>query len=199
VCVHYRSIRTESPARDPLPLALAELAACAPRLDAVIAIDSALATGRMNRSEVTVLRSLMLPSRRGLLELVDGGCQSGTETIVRMLLRSRRLRHRTQVWIDGVGRVDILVGDRLIIEIDGAGFHTGVEFERDRCRDFELVMRGYQVLRLSYDMVMTEWDAVQRGLLDLIDRGQHLWGFRAGRYQRDLTHSIARKHLDPEQ
>ncbi|TYL53174.1 endonuclease domain-containing protein [Agromyces mariniharenae] len=199
VCVHYRTARTGTPARDPLTLALAELAACAPRLDAIIAIDAALATRRLQYAELPALRSLMMPSRRNLLDLVDGGCQSGTETIVRMLLRSRRLRHRTQVWIDGVGRVDILVGDRLIIEIDGAGFHTDVEFERDRRRDFELVMRGYQVLRLSYSMVMTEWDAVQRGVLDLLDRGEHLWGYRAGPFQRDPTRSIARKHLDPEQ
>ena len=134
-----------------------------------------------------------------LLDLVDGGCQSGTETIVRMLLRSRRHGHRTQVWIDGVGRVDILVGDRLIIEIDGAGFHTGAEFERDRRRDYELIMRGYLVLRLSYDMVMTEWDAVQRGVLDLLDRGEHLWGYRARAFERDPAQSVARKHLDPEQ
>lgn len=115
-----------------------------------------------------------------------------------MLLRGRGIRHRTQVWIDSVGRVDILVGDRLIIEIDGAGFHTGVEFERDRRRDFEFVMRGYLVIRLSYQMVMSEWETVRGGVLELIERGEHRWGHRARRVDRRNVPSIARKHLDPD-
>ncbi len=122
----------------------------------------------------------------------------GTETIVRLLLRGRRVRHRTQVSIDGVGRVDVLVGDRLVIEIDGAGFHTGPEFERDRRRDFELVMRGgYLVLRLSYDLVMREWTSVQAGILELLARGgEHRWGGgRSRAYERSPRDSVARRHL----
>lgn len=198
VCVHYRTVETQLGARDPLLLALAELAACAPRLDALIAFDSALSTRRLDGAGLAELRAILLTSRREILDLADAGCQSGTETIVRMLLHGRRVGHRTQVWINGVGRVDILVGDRLVIEIDGAGFHTGVEFERDRRRDFELVMRGYLVLRLSYDMVMSEWDAVQRGVLDLIERGEHHWGHRARHQYRSSMRSVARKHFDPE-
>lgn len=190
--------RGSSARSDPLPLALAELAACATRLDALIAVDSALSTRRLDSAGLDELRALLMPSRRDILDLADPGCQSGTETIIRLLLRARRVRHRTQVWIDGVGRVDVLVGDRLIIEIDGAGFHTGVEFERDRRRDFELVMRGYLVLRLSYDMVMSEWEAVRDGVLALIERGERRWGHRTRHDERAGVRSIARKHIDPE-
>jgi very-short-patch-repair endonuclease len=87
----------------------------------------------------------------------------------------------------------VLVGDRLVIEIDGAGFHTGVEFEADRRRDFELIQRGYLVLRLSYSMVMRDWAEVQRGIVTLIERGEHRWGSRARRHDRPATVSLARK------
>jgi hypothetical protein len=40
-------------------------------------------------------------------------------------------------------------------------------------------MRGYLVLRLSYRQVMTEWDVVSAGILELIARGEHRWGRRS--------------------
>ncbi|MBM7503299.1 endonuclease domain-containing protein [Agromyces aurantiacus] len=195
VCVHYRTVSGIVGARDPLPIALAELAMCAPRLDAQIAIDSALSLRVLEPAGLAELRSLLGPTRRSLVDDADSGCQSGTETIVRLLLRGRRVAHRTQVWIAGVGRVDVVVGDRLVIEIDGKGFHTGVEFERDRRRDFELVMRGYLVLRLSYDMVMREWETVREGVLALIARREHRWGGRSARHEPLDGRSIARHHL----
>ncbi|MRX43280.1 DUF559 domain-containing protein [Agromyces sp. Q22] len=161
--MHYRTVPGRATARDGVVLALAEMAACAPRLDAQIAVDSALSLGRITSDDLWVLRGMLGASRRRIADEADAGCQSGTETIVRLLLRGRRLPHRTQAWIPGVGYVDVLVGDRLVIEIDGEGFHTGSEFERDRRRDFELTMRGYLVFRLSYSMVMHEWAAVREG------------------------------------
>ncbi|WP_172979752.1 endonuclease domain-containing protein [Agromyces agglutinans] len=197
VCVHYRTVDGVIGARDPLALALAELAACAPRLDAHIAVDSALAERQLDTAGLAELRTLLVPTRRSIVDLADAGCQSGTETIVRMLLLGHRIRHRTQVTIDGVGRIDVLVGERLVIEIDGAGFHTGPEFERDRRRDFELVMGGYLVLRLSYEMVVSEWDSVQEGILELVRRGEHRWGVRATARPRAAGVSVARGHIDP--
>lgn len=61
--------------------------------------------------------------------------------------------------------MDFLVGHRLVIEVDGRAFHTGPAFDEDRRRDFELVMRGYLVLRLSYRQVVDDWDRTRAGLL----------------------------------
>jgi very-short-patch-repair endonuclease len=179
VCVHYRSDPAAYTARDPLPLALAEMLACADQQAAVIAIDSALSQGMLGRDGLADVRALALPSRRAVLDAVHAGSESGTESKVRLLLRSRRIDRRSQVRLPRVGYVDLLVGDRLVIEIDGAGFHTGPEFEEDRRRDFELVMRGYLVLRLSYRQVMTDWDVVSAGILELVARGEHRWGSRS--------------------
>lgn len=191
VCVHYRSVADASGARDPLALALAELFACGPRLDAQLALDSSLSSGRLDPAGFAELRRLVKPAQRALIDLADAGCQSGTETIVRLLLHGRRIRHRTQVWVSGVGKVDVLVGDRLVVEIDGEGFHTGVEFEQDRRRDFELVLRGYLVFRLSYKMVMGEWEPVRAAIIELVARGDHRWGARALVWERPVAKSLA--------
>lgn len=193
VCVHYRTEPDLLRARDPLPLALAEYARCATRLDAHIAVDSALSLGELDAKGLAELARRLGPGDRRIAEMADGGCQSGTETIVRLLLRGRRVKHRTQVSIVGVGRVDVLVGDRLVIEIDGEGFHSGLEFEADRRRDFELIQRGYLVLRLNYSMVMQDWADVQRGIVALIERGEHRWGGRSRLHERSAAASLARK------
>jgi very-short-patch-repair endonuclease len=179
VCVHYRSEPDGPVARDPLPLALAEMLACAGREAAIAAIDSALSQGLLGRGGLETVRELTMPSRHRVLEAVRHGSESGTESRIRLLLRSRNIPHQPQARIRRVGYVDLLVGERLVIEIDGAGFHTGPEFEEDRRRDFELVMQGYFVLRLSYRQVMKEWELVSDGILALVARGEHRWGARA--------------------
>ena len=45
-------------------------------------------------------------------------------------------------------------------------------------------MRGYLVVRLTYDMVIHDWDRVRGDLLELIDRGEHRWGARARAWSR---------------
>ena len=93
-----------------------------------------------------------------------------------LALASRGLRVRTQVPIAGVGAVDVLVGDRLVIELDGSEFHSGSrEFANDRRRDLELARRGYRVIRLSFSQVMTDWDACEAVILRLVRAGEHRW------------------------
>jgi very-short-patch-repair endonuclease len=71
--------------------------------------------------------------------------------------------------------VDLLVGDRLVVELDGEQWHGGDRFEEDRRRDLALVAAGYLVVRISYRQVMNEWDAIERLLLEIIRRRDHRW------------------------
>ncbi|RZS68621.1 uncharacterized protein DUF559 [Agromyces ramosus] len=182
VCLHYRTVPVITGARDALPIALAEMLACAEPTAAIVAMDSAVSVGAISVGDLDQVRALAPSSRRSLVDRVNPGSASGIETIVRLFLRTHGIRHRVQVFIPRVGHVDLLVGDRLVIEVDGEGFHTGPEFEADRRRDFELVMRGYTVVRLSYRMVLNEWDAVSSGILELVRRGGHRWGHRAAEH-----------------
>ncbi|MET0853496.1 MAG: DUF559 domain-containing protein [Microterricola sp.] len=171
VCVHYRkgSVLT---AADPLIRALAEMFGCSDEVSALVALDSALNAGLIGVWQLPELKALTIPSRRRSIDKADPGSQSGLETIVRLLMRSHGVALRTQVQIDGVGRVDILIGDRLVVELDGYGFHAN-RFEEDRERDWELIQRGYLVVRVSYRMVMEQRERVEAGLLALVRRGVH--------------------------
>lgn len=53
-------------------------------------------------------------------------------------------------------RVDFLVDDWLVVEIDGAAYHSSPEaVARDQARDIDLQTRGFRVLRIPARMVFT--------------------------------------------
>jgi len=93
--------------------------------------------------------------------------------MVRLRLRSAGIRTRSQVEIPGVGRVDHLVGNRLVIECDSVLHHLN-KYQSDRTRDRELAGRGYLVLRLTYEDVVYGWDRVMSDIQSIIRRGDHL-------------------------
>lgn len=188
VCVHYRGASSgpsDLPARDGLPRALAEIFSCSPSLAATIAVDSALNLGQLTNAGRAELRAAVPSSVRRTIDTADASCDSGLETIARLLPHGRRIPYRTQAYIPGVGHVDLLIGDRLVVELDGVGFHIDrADFAEDRRRGLELVMRGYLVVRLTYRMVIHDWDRVRADLLELVARGEHRWGARARAWER---------------
>lgn len=140
---------------------------------ALVTIDSALHLQLVSPYE---LASILERTHRGrrMLAAVNGAAESGLETLVRYRLHSRGIKVRPQVKIDGVGRVDLLVGDRLVIECDGAEFHnSAVSRESDYRRDEALYARGYIPIRLSYAEIVHKWDEVRCGLAQLIASDRH--------------------------
>jgi very-short-patch-repair endonuclease len=86
------------------------------------------------------------------------GSGSGYESIATRRLRERGHRVRQQVVIPGVGRVDALVDDHLVLEIDGFSFHRSREaFETDRRRDAGALARALPVIRLSTRRIRHDW------------------------------------------
>jgi len=73
---------------------------------------------------------------------------------------------RSQVSVFGVGRVDFLIGDRLIIEIDGRlGHADDVGRHKDLTRDANAASWGYVTLRFDYETVVNDWGLVIRAIL----------------------------------
>jgi very-short-patch-repair endonuclease len=164
--------------------ALAQLVGCAPFESALASLDSALNLGLVTLTWTTALLGGTRDGER-LRRAVDRSAESGTETIARVRLRRRGLRVRTQVRIAGVGRVDMIIGDRLVLEIDSRTHHLGKNYEEDRRRDLELVRQGFIVIRASYRTVLEQWPLLERAVLDIVERGDHL------RRGRDLRRGLA--------
>jgi very-short-patch-repair endonuclease len=168
-----------APAVETLGTSIAHLLRCVDRNSAIVSIDSALNTTVQGRPLLSLsdLRSAVRqlpPSYERVLDLVDPGAQSGLETLARLRLRGHGIRVRTQVTIDRVGRVDVLIGDRLVLELDGRSHHLGDNYENDRTRDLELVRQGFTVVRVSYRQVMFDWQSIEETILLAVRRGDHL-------------------------
>jgi Uncharacterized protein conserved in bacteria len=157
---------------DELETAYGLAMACLDLRAAIVVTDSVL--NRRLLTPVVVERTLQrTPRGRAILRRADASAESGIETLARLALRRRNLRVRTQVLIPPVGRVDLLIGDRLILETDGREWHS--DFERDRARDRALTALGYIVLRASYRQVMHEWPLIEEQIAVLVRRREHLW------------------------
>ncbi|WP_165544539.1 endonuclease domain-containing protein [Schaalia vaccimaxillae] len=84
------------------------------------------------------------------------GSRSILETCARLQLEDAGIRVQVGVPIPGVGEVDMIVFDRLIIELDGWAFHKDkLQRARDLERDRRLVELGFLVVRFEYEAVMT--------------------------------------------
>ena len=173
--VHWRDAR-EGSSRFILPpiASLADLIVCQPDEVIVAVADSVV----HNSPELTgwwlELARHAPAHKRAHLALVDGVCESGTESIFLFRIAPFQSPLFRQVPIPGVGRVDFLVGEKLIIEIDGAEYHTDpARFEADRRRDAILSRMGYRVLRFSYKQVMFAWAEVEAAVICAVLRGDH--------------------------
>jgi len=105
---------------------------------------------------------------RALRQRVVSGSRSEAEQRMAVLLR----RSATGRWranhpvLDGAGRVVAeidfaLLPCRIAIEVDGRAFHSDrVSFERDRQRQNLLVIRGWTVLRFTWEQIHDDSDGV---------------------------------------
>ncbi len=94
---------------------------------------------------------------RWLAEHADAGAASPPETLARLALLKWGFEVRTQVTFDGIGRVDLLVGDAVVVEVDGRAYHSDpVAFVADRRRDRALQGLGFRVLRFAASEVLSD-------------------------------------------
>lgn len=166
-------------------LAVSCLAQCLDRDAATSVLDSVLRTGLMTPRDLAGALQRVGPRGLKLAALVSPCSESGIESILRLLLRSMRVKFQTQVVIREVGRVDFLIGDRLVVEADGILFHSGDHVKRDRARDLALERLGFRCLRFTYDDIMHRPHEVRSLIRAVMARKEHLWSSRTRVWDRD--------------
>ncbi|GAA1928848.1 hypothetical protein GCM10009775_21060 [Microbacterium aoyamense] len=153
--------------------ALAHIATCLPHAQALVVWESAM---RCERLSPEVIRAIVWPtekSRRCASE-VNGLSDSGLETIFASAVRSWGVALRQQIVLAGKP-VDILIGDRLVVQIDGYAHHSSsAQRTKDIAHDAELRLRGYTVLRFSYAQVIHDWALVERTVRRALASRLHL-------------------------
>lgn len=155
---------------DSLENVLALVAACQPFDRAHAVWESALRQGLVDRTHL--LRLPLSAAARAVLEASTPFSDSGLESFVVPRLRWMKVRLVVQAWIAG-HRVDLLIGERLVLQIDG-GHHVGAQRESDIRHDAELMARGYFVIRVGYRQIVDDWPGVQALVMRAVAQGLHL-------------------------
>lgn len=173
-CTQFRRPEPEQGLVDDIPTALRHAARCLDDEGFVVVCDSIL-NRRLMTMEQIEYQFRDAPGRiQKLLDRCDGHAESGPETMTRFRLRSMNIGVRIQVEIDGVGRIDLVVGEWMTIEIDGWEFHgTRPYFQSDRTRDNALLALGYYPLRFTYDDIVFRWEDTKATILAAIRAGAH--------------------------
>lgn len=158
---------------DDAPLnVLFHLARCLPRADALAVWESAIRHRVVDPAVLSLVRWRSTHARE-LAGAASALSDSGLETRFAEGVRRLGLPLRQQVWIDG-HPVDALIGDRLVVQLDGFAHHQAGDRRRDLRADARLVLRGYTVLRFDYQQVLFDWPYVEATILEAVAQGRHL-------------------------
>lgn len=158
---------------DPLINILFHIARCNPPAAALAVWESALRKGLI---AADVLQRIAWRSARAarLAAISSQLSDSGLETHFVELMRAIGVPVRQQVWIDG-HPVDALIGERLVVQIDGFAHHSSPEARRrDILADARLRLRGYTVIRFDYHQILFQPETVQEIIRASIAQGLHL-------------------------
>ncbi|WP_431802080.1 endonuclease domain-containing protein [Microbacterium sp. bgisy203] len=152
---------------------LQHVADCLPREQAVVLWESAVRIHGLRIDELSRVR-WRSPAAREVCAVLSGQSGSGIETIFVVRMRPWGLPLRQQVRLAGHD-VDALIGERLVVQLDGFAFHSSsADRTRDLAHDRALIALGYTVLRFSYTEVIYRWPEVERALARAIAQGAHL-------------------------
>lgn len=159
VCIHREQIMSEEERRTHIAsigTVLERVLVCMPLKVSLPMLDAARNRGLYDISTLTLPTSgSRVPHLREAIGLSTDRARSILETVARLQLIDLGLTPEVGVWIEGVGEVDMIILDFIVIEVDGWAFHSSKEQrEKDLKRDRELLRRGYVVLRFTYDDVM---------------------------------------------
>ncbi|WP_256335370.1 endonuclease domain-containing protein [Microbacterium sp. 77mftsu3.1] len=139
-----------------------------------VAVESALHLGMLTPAGRAWLRRTCGDGARVALDFAGSDSESGLESLLRWRLRGTGVSLRAQVDVAGVGRVDFLLGDRVILEADRAEHHASERARhRDLLRDANAAAWGYVTLRFDYAMIVHDWDTVRAAVDGLLASGIH--------------------------
>lgn len=124
---------------------------CLPELEALVMVQSAVSQALLSKD---FLRSRLPGNRNGkvreILDLVLPRADSLLEVLAHTHFTRAGLRVQMHVDVPGVGEVDCLINECLIVELDGGTHLEGKQVKKDQYRNNEGMRRGLLTLRYYY-------------------------------------------------
>lgn len=138
--------------------------------EAVAVLDSALhqdTAGAVPPLDLASLRASLPRRLHSVIDASDSRSEAGAETLTRVRLARAGVIARPQVWIARGIRVDLLIGDRLVIEIGSEEFHAHPDqYELDHGRAAIIAGLGFELLEFTTRQVLHDWSTVEAVILE---------------------------------
>lgn len=148
---------------------------CLPDLEALVMVQSAVGSGSISLEFLLAkCQGRRNGKVRSVLDLVIPRADSLLEVLANAHFARAGLHVRRHVYIPGVGEVDFLVEDCLVVETDGSTHFEPRSVKRDQRRNNRSIIDGYLVLRYYYDDVVHAPDA----MVEEVQAVLKLWGGR---------------------
>jgi len=142
--------------------------------EAVAVLDSALhldADGVGTAVDLQHLRHGLRRRFHAVLDAADARSESGAETLTRVRLGLIGIAARPQVWVTRGIRVDLVIHDRLVVEIGSKEFHADPQqYEKDHDRAATLRALGCDVLEFTTNQVIEDWPFIEGIIVDHVRR-----------------------------
>jgi len=153
----------------PIEVAVDRMLACQPPHLAIAVLDSLLFRRCITENR---LRSVVAagPARsRFLVDHLEPRSEEGIESIVRFRLAMAGVVAKVQVTLRSRDRLDLLIDDWLVLELDGRATHAQQKaFTADRVRTARLLRGSRLVLQFASATVLYDWDFIEDTVLDVM-------------------------------
>ncbi|TFC49415.1 DUF559 domain-containing protein [Cryobacterium sp. TMT1-21] len=157
---------------------LVQIFRCQQPRSAIASLDNALHQRQTTSQDVTAIFAALPGDLQYLRPLIDARSESGQETLLRFVVREAGFDFDIQVEISGVGRVDMVVEGRIVVEADSRQHHDGWEAHvRDRSRDRVLAALGYLSLRVLYRDIVHHPERIVAAITGLLSATGHFRTF----------------------
>ena len=133
---------------------------------------------RMVQNHITLKAKLFYQKKQelsGVSDCIRDACReitgtkadSKAEMIFDEMLRASGVKFQFQYRI-GPYRADYLVGDNLVVELDGPLHKRKASIDHDQKRDAYMIGKGYHIVRLDLNLVALDPKAAIEGIKELI-------------------------------
>uniref|UniRef100_UPI00197B290F endonuclease domain-containing protein n=1 Tax=Microbacterium sp. CPCC 204701 TaxID=2493084 RepID=UPI00197B290F len=148
VRVHWTQSSADGWSSTDIVDALVLAVTCQPMRAAIATLDSALHRGLIGESDLDAIFAALPRRLRTLRRQLDPSAESGSESLMRLILKRHGCHVESQVDILGVGRVDFVVDGWLIVECGNKAHHNKWTAQvEDRRRDQAAAALGYVTYR----------------------------------------------------
>jgi len=149
---------------------------------AIAVLDSVLRCTPLTLADLHALLAECPAAVRARVARTDPRSGSGAESVLRVALASAGIPVLSQprVALTELQRWDFLIGDRLVIEVDGDEHHSTPRQRRaDRRRDLDAHALGFLPLRVDAAQVLYDVGAVVDAVVAVVARDHHLDSHRS--------------------